>query len=106
MFVEAAHGELLVKFGKRFGSAEAQRLVRVVDEFQPLARVTLDFTEVCEFEDVAIVPLATALAMLSTVPVRVRGLTLHQSRMLRYFGIEVRVRASDGAALAGHVATA
>ncbi len=87
MHVEASRGALLMRFGRRFASREAEHLADAIRAFTPISQLTLDFSEVREFEDAAIVPLARTLGTLSQVKVRVHGLTTHQWRMLGYFGI-------------------
>ena len=87
MHVEASRGALLVRFGSRFAVSEAERLQEAIGAFAPFAQLTLDFGEVRQFEDAAFVPLAKALGGLGNVELRMRGLTMHQERMLRYFGV-------------------
>ncbi len=103
MLVRASAGTLFIRFKSRFGASEAERLREAILAFAPLSELVIDFTDVREFEDVAIVPLARTLGGLKHVPVRLRGLTLHQARMLRYFGIEASNPAQDvaGASAAG-----
>ena len=86
MHVEASPGVLLMRFGVRFTVTEAERLQEAVVAFAPFRRLTLDFSNVRHFEDAAVVPLARTLSVLGTVEVRMRGLTLHQERMLEYIG--------------------
>jgi hypothetical protein len=87
MQVEASQGALLLRFGSRFAAGEAQRLEEAIVAFTPLTQLTLDFSEVRQFEDAAFVPLARALGSVGQIEIRLRGLTLHQARMLRYFGV-------------------
>ena len=85
--VQLADGSLLLRFGRHFGVAEAERLTETIRSFAPLTELTLDFTSVREFEDSACGLLAEALADNRALKVVLRGLTLHQSRVLRYFGV-------------------
>src|SRR5512146_780187 len=87
MHVEASRGALLMRFGRRFAGREAEHLQEAIRAFAPIAELTLDFSEVRDFEDAAVVPLARALGTLSHVKVRIHGLTMHQWRMLGYFGV-------------------
>ena len=87
MHVEVSRGALLLRFGKHFGGHEAERLQEAIHAFMPVHELTLDFSAVHEFEDATVVPLARMLAALGHVRVRMHGLTMHQWRMLGYFGV-------------------
>ncbi len=87
MRIEAAHGAVLFRLGKRFSTAEAERLHEAAMELQPLTQLTLDFTDVREFHDSALLPLSRTLRELSAPRIVFRGLTLHHTRILRYFGL-------------------
>jgi hypothetical protein len=71
--------------GKRFGADEARELERVLAA-SGAAEVTLDVSHVV-LDDAAIGHLARAIRGVGT-RVRVRGLSLHQRRMLRYLGVD------------------
>jgi hypothetical protein len=88
MHVEASPGALLVKFGVRFAAAEVESLQGSIAAFAPFTRLTLDFSDVRHFEDAAFGPLASTLGVLGSVEFRMRGLTLHQQRMLKYVGLD------------------
>ena len=87
MHVEATRGALLLRFGRRFAVREADHLQEAIHAFTPFSQLTLDFSEVREFEDAAVVPLAKTLGDLVHVAVQIHGLTMHQWRMLAYFGV-------------------
>lgn len=109
MQIEATRGALLMRFGRRFAAAEAQRLAETIVAFGPVTQVTIDFSEVREFEDAAVVPLAQTIRGLGAVRVLLRGLTLHQARVLRYLGVEPGSQApgpADAEGAAQVVATA
>ncbi len=57
--------------------------------------VRVDFTRVRQFNDFAVALLAQALKRSASSGVRVEGLTLHQVRLLRYFGVDPRVFRSE-----------
>lgn len=60
--------------------------------------VRVDFTRVRAFNDFAVAVLAQALTRHGVEGTRVQGLSLHQVRLLRYFGVDADVfRAGDGA---------
>ncbi len=99
MQVEATRGTLQMRFGRRFAAAEAERLEETIVALGPVNRLTLDFSDVREFEDAAFVPLARTLRSLdATARVSMRGLTLHQRRMLKYFGVDREAVAEHPAA--------
>ncbi len=87
MHAQFTEGSLLLRFGRQFGAREAERLSETVLSFAPLSRLTLDFTWVRDFQDSACGLLATILVANRALKVVLRGLTPHQSRMLRYFGV-------------------
>ncbi len=87
MHAQLTDGSLLLRFGRQFGVPEVERLSETILSFAPLSQLTLDFSEVRDFQDSACGLLATTLAANCALKVLLRGLTLHQSRMLRYFGV-------------------
>ena len=87
MHVQAKQGTVLLKIGKRFATPDAERLGQTVESLAPLSKVIVDFTEVREFHDAAFFLLSKALRALAKVKVVLRGLTLHQSRLLEYLAL-------------------
>jgi hypothetical protein len=89
MHAQFTEGSLLLRFGRQFGVREAERLSETVLSFAPLSRLSLDFTWVRDLQDSACGLLATILVANRARALKVvfRGLTPHQSRMLRYFGV-------------------
>ncbi len=87
--IEAQPGDLRIRLGDRFDLSEAARLAEAVVAFAPLSRLSVDFTHVREFSETAIVPLARTLGGLAHATVLLRGITRHQYRLLRYFGVVV-----------------
>ncbi|HEY7725278.1 MAG TPA: hypothetical protein VH880_08085 [Anaeromyxobacteraceae bacterium] len=78
-------GEVLLRFE---GTFEAQDAWRVREALRGGgARVVLDFGQVRIFQDFAIALIAPDIAAAGDTPVRVRGLGLHQRRILEYFGV-------------------
>jgi anti-anti-sigma regulatory factor len=53
--------------------------------------VRVDFTRVRHFNDFAVAVLAQALKTVGGAEVKVLGLSLHQVRLLRYFGVDPEV---------------
>jgi hypothetical protein len=87
MHIEAKHGTVLLKLGRRFTAPDAERLRQAVESLAPFSELTLDFTEVHELHDAAFLSLSRTLAELVEVKVVLRGLTLHQVRLLKYLGL-------------------
>jgi hypothetical protein len=81
-------GQYQLRFGSRFDVSEAEHLRDEVRALHPFAGLALDFSGVREFQDCAIAILASTLRGLPREEVEVRGLTAHQWRLLKYFGIE------------------
>jgi hypothetical protein len=79
----------LYRFEQRFGPAEARALTETLAAADPGSHFTFDFSDVREFEDVAVGALAEALTGRPRDAVALRGLSLHQRRMLRYFGVDL-----------------
>jgi hypothetical protein len=85
----SASADQLYRFERRFGPAEARALTETLAAADPGSRFTLDFSGVREFEDVAVGALAQALAGCTRDAVALLGLSLHQRRMLKYFGVDL-----------------
>ncbi len=83
MLVRLVDGALLLRFGHRFGDREAQQLWEAARSSAPLSQLTLDFTDVREFQESACGLLASALAATGAPKVLVRGLTLYRAEVLR-----------------------
>ena len=94
--IEAEQGRLLLKLGSHFTTPDAERLDEAMRSLAPFSQLVVDFTDVRETQDSAFFLLSEALRRLAKVTVVLRGLTMHQSRLLRYLGLpvaEVRARA-------------
>ncbi len=87
MHIEAEHGTVLAKLGRRFTGKDADRLCQSLQSLAPFTELVVDFTEVRELHDAAFLSLSKALAALVQVKVVLRGLTLHQVRVLKYLGV-------------------
>ncbi len=87
MHVQLAQGSLVFHVGTRFGIREAERVHETVLALAPVTQLTLDFTGVREFHDSMVPKLAEALREQRGAKVVLVGLTVHQSRMLKYFGV-------------------
>ena len=69
----------------------ARVLKNALDRMTPGDRILVDFTRVRDFNDFALAVLAQALLSEGATNARVRGLRLHQVRLLRYFGVRPEV---------------
>lgn len=82
----ASPGNFLVRLNGRFGPNEARELQQVLASAPGSAHFTLDFTRVREYQDLAIGALADAMTSCAAT-VNLRGLAMHQRRVLRYLGV-------------------
>ena len=84
MHVVASGGVLTVELRNRFGLEEAERLHEAVHALAPVSALVLDFAHVTDFQNAAIHSLAQVLGELPEARLEVRGVTLHQARLLEY----------------------
>ncbi len=84
---------LVLRFDGAFDAAEGWKLHEALAALDAADRVTLDFAQVRQFHDFAIALLAQDISSLDG-RVEARGLSHHQRRILRYFG--VAAEALDG----------
>jgi STAS domain-containing protein len=85
------NGEVVIRIDGTFDAKAASRVAGWLVEVPRDGSLVLDFTQVRICEDFGLAALAGDLA--SRDHLFVRGLTRHQERMLRYFGVELN---SDG----------
>lgn len=83
MQLETSGGVMKVKLS-RFRVEEAERLHEAVHALGPLSRLVLDFGHVAEFQDAAVQTLAGIIGELPDARLELRGVTLHQARVLEY----------------------
>ncbi len=88
-----AHGEVVIRIGRAFDRKTASRLAGWLGELPPQDPLVVDFSAVRDFEDFGLASVARGLA--SHDRLVVRGLTLHQQRMLRYFGVRLGAKPAD-----------
>ncbi len=81
---------LVLRFDGTFDAAEGWKLHEALAAVDPADRVTLEFGQVRQFHDFAIALLAQDLSNLDG-RVEARGLSHHQRRILRYFGVGAEV---------------
>lgn len=80
-----AHGEVVIRIGGAFDRTTASRLAGWLGELPSKEPLVVDFSGVRDCEDFGLASVARGLA--SHDRLVLRGLTLHQRRMLRYFGV-------------------
>ena len=88
--MEVTHGtrgEVLIRIDGTFDAKEASRLAGWLAEVPAAGALVLDFTAVRDCQDFGLAAVASDLARRERLVVR--GLTRHQERMLRYFGVEL-----------------
>lgn len=94
MHVVASGGVMRVELRNRFGPEEAERLHEAVQALAPVSALVLDFAHVTDFQNAALHSLAQVLGELPEARLEVRGVTMHQARLLEYVrrkpAIEVR----------------
>ena len=88
MHAQLKNGTLLLRFGTRFGIAEAERVCEAARAFAPLRQLTLDFTDVRDFEQSACTVVAKMLSARFARKVVLLGVTPGKSGMLKYLGVE------------------
>jgi hypothetical protein len=81
-------GELVIRIDGSFDAKAAARLAGWLGEVPSGDDLVLDFTQVRDCQDFSLASVARNLASRGT-RLQVRGLTRHQERMLRYFGVEL-----------------
>lgn len=84
----AVRGEgTLFQLEGQFGPAEAKAVHALLARADRGTHLTIDFSKVGEFQDIAIGALAHSV-MSCSATVALRGLATHQRRLLRYLGVE------------------
>lgn len=96
MQIDAIRDALDVRVGRTFGASDVRRLQETIEVLGPFARLTIDFGAVRQCDDAALARFASLLAWVPGAQISVRGLTLHQWRLLTYLG--VHPGDADGAA--------
>jgi anti-anti-sigma regulatory factor len=80
-------GELVIQIDGTFDTQAATRLSGWLGEVPAGSLVVLDFSHVREFQDFGLAAMAKQLASRDTV--QLVGLSRHQQRLLRYFGLDL-----------------
>jgi STAS domain-containing protein len=87
MQIDAVRDELRVRVGSTFGAPEVARVQEAVVALGPFTHLTIDFAAVRRCDDAALARLADGLRSFERGEVKLRGLTVHQWRVLTYLGI-------------------
>jgi hypothetical protein len=91
-----ARGEVVIRVDGTFDGRAASRLAGWLVEVPPGDPLVVDFSGVRELQDLALAAIARGLAGRSG-HLAVGGLTRHQERVLRYFGVDLsQAQAADG----------
>jgi len=80
--------ELLMRLTGDFEAADAWKVHETIEGAERGSHLVLDFSQVHRFEDFAIALIAPDLVATSAHKIRIRGLGLHQRRILEYFGVK------------------
>jgi hypothetical protein len=80
-------GEVVIRMDGAFDAKAATRLAGWLAEVPPDGTLVLDFSAVRDCQDFGLAAVAADLAVRERLVVR--GLTRHQERMLRYFGVNL-----------------
>jgi len=85
---ESPGSELLLRLTGDFEATDAWKVHEAIEGAEHGDHVVLDFSQVRRFEDFAIALIAPDLVATSAHKIRIRGLGLHQRRILEYFGVK------------------
>jgi hypothetical protein len=83
----SAHGEVVIRISGTFDAKAASRLAGWLVEVTLEEPLVVDFSQVRVCEDFGLASVAPGLAGRDRLIVR--GLSRHQERMLKYFGVEL-----------------
>ena len=83
----SAHGEVVIRISGTFDAKVASRLAGWLVEVSPEDPLVVDFTQVRACQDFGLAAVAPGLAGRQRLVLR--GLSRHQERMLKYFGVEL-----------------
>jgi hypothetical protein len=87
MHIDAVTDRLSVHVGRTFSARDVERLQEAFVALGPFSHLDIDFAGVRRCDDSALARLGTALTALDRGVVRLRGLTVHQWRLLTYAGL-------------------
>lgn len=85
---EAPGSELMLRLAGDFEAADAWKVHETIQGAERGSHVVLDFSQVRHFEDFAIALIAPDLVGNPERRILIRGLGIHQRRILEYFGVK------------------
>jgi hypothetical protein len=91
-----ARGEVVIRVEGTFDTPAAARLAAWLRELPPADPVVVDFGGARDCRDFALAAIAEELTLRERVTVR--GISRHQEKLLRYFGVELSAARADRAA--------
>jgi hypothetical protein len=89
-----ADGALALQIGHSFAPEDAERIHEVVERAAPGTPIQIDFRRVRDCQDYALALLARDLVG-GRARIDIRGMSMHQRRLLGYFGVRAE-RAASG----------
>jgi STAS domain-containing protein len=87
MHIDAVLDTMFVRVGATFAATDVTRVQEAIAALGP-SRVTIDFAAVRRCDDAALARLGNALMSFARGEVTLRGLTVHQWRLLTYLGVD------------------
>jgi anti-anti-sigma regulatory factor len=86
MQIDTVRDALFVRIGATFAAPDVTRVQEAIAALEP-SRLTIDFAAVRRCDDAALARLGKALMSFARGEVTLRGLTVHQWRLLTYLGV-------------------
>ncbi len=90
MQIDAVRNTLRVRVGPTFEALDVEIIQNSVAALGPVSRLAIEFVDVRECDDAALAQLARMVSSLGKRKVTLSGLTMHQSRLLAYLGVDLR----------------
>ncbi len=87
MHVEAQGRTVVLKVEDTFATPDMEVVFQILGPFAPFSDLIVDFSDAYEFPDSSFPSLFKVIEQLAGVRVALRGLTAHQSRLLKYLGL-------------------
>jgi anti-anti-sigma regulatory factor len=90
MRIDTVRDTLRVRIGPTFEALDVELIQSSVVALGPLSGLAIDFADVRRCDDAALAHLARVVTSLGDKDVTLRGLTIHQSRLLESLGVDRR----------------
>lgn len=94
MLIDAVRDTLRVRMGATFGAPDVTRVEEAVEALGPFSHLTIDFAAVRQCDDASLARLVRSLLPSARGALTLRGLTLHQWRLLARLGIDLEPSAA------------